>query len=65
MLKYRKASFPKSVLTTFVVHCSSSYVRFTWDPVHINLTSHTDYPFLIRFQCQILLIERKTNVEQP
>ena len=33
MLKYRKASFPKSVSTTFVAHCSfywSTSLLFTW-----------------------------------
>ena len=38
MLKYRKASFPKSVSTTFVAHCSSEPVRVNVAPDDIRVT---------------------------
>ena len=48
MLKYRKASFPKSVSTTFVAHCSielvldardtqSSHATGIWDKLAVGL----------------------------
>ena len=57
MLKYRKESFPKSVSTTFVAHCSYCLLCYLIGCHSINITWKTP---LILVECLLLIAQKQT-----
>ena len=57
VLKYRKASFPKSVSTTFVAHCSYCLLCYLIGCHSNNITWKTP---LILVECSLLIAQKRT-----
>ena len=63
MLKYRKASFPESLSTTFVTHCR--HVIWLKSLTNLCITRHSNYLFVLPFFKIHLLLPEWKETENP